>query len=307
MKRDFLMVSDLSTSELTDVLALAASLKLDRRAHDDALAGRSVGIFFEHPSTRTRVSSEVAIVELGAHPVTLRGEEVGIARREAPSDVGRVLERYVDLIAMRVAGHSTLQAIAAAADRVPVVNLLSDRSHPCQVLADLQTIAEHRSLPGTRLAYLGDGNNVSHSLLLGGAMAGMDVVIAAPDGFGPDAAIFAQATELARPSGGSVAVVDDPRSAVANCDVVYTDVWTSMGQEAEQQQRLQAFAGFEVDEDLFELADADAMFLHCLPAHRGEEVSAAMMEHERSLVFDQAENRLHAFKALLLFLLAGPR
>ena len=301
-KRDLLMVSDLAPSELDGVLALAARLKRDRGAHRSALDGSSVGIFFEHPSTRTRISSEVAAVELGAHPVTLRGEEVGIGSRESPEDVAKVLARYVDLIAMRVRHHGTLEAIATHSD-VPVVNLLSDRSHPCQALADLQTIAEHRPLRSTRLTYVGDGNNVAHSLLLAGAMTGMDVVVAAPEGFWPASDVVAEATELATASGGSVAVTEDAKAAVDGCDVIYTDVWTSMGQEDDDAGRAEAFGAYRVDEALFDLADPNAIFLHCLPAHRGEEVTAAMMAHERSLIFDQAENRLHAFKALMLFLM----
>lgn len=301
--RNLLMITDLG-GDLTKVLADAATLKQDRLQRHDALAGHSVGIFFEHPSMRTRISSEVAIAELGAHPVTLRGEEVGISSREAPEDVARVLSRYVSLVAMRVRSHVTLEAVAAHAT-VPVVNLLSDRSHPCQALADLQTIAEHRTLAGTRLAYVGDGNNVAHSLLLGGAMSGMDVTIASPKGFEPAGDIVAEATRLAAEHGSLIAVTDDPRAAVDGADVVYTDVWTSMGKEEEKRRRLEAFSGYEVTEEMFSLAKSDAVFLHCLPAHRGEEVSAAMIEHPRSFVFDQAENRLHAFKALMLALLEG--
>lgn len=298
------MVSDLASPELERILADAAALKPDRLQRHNELVGKSIGIFFEHPSTRTRISSEVAVAELGAHPVTLRGEEVGISSREAPEDVARVLSRYVSLIAMRVRSHETLEAIAAHAS-VPVVNLLSDRSHPCQALADLQTISEHRPLPGTRLAYVGDGNNVAHSLLLGGALVGMNVTVAAPTGFEPAPEVVRAAEKIAAENGGSVAVVAQPEEAVRGADVVYTDVWTSMGQEQEAQRRVEAFAGFEVDLAMFSLAADNALFLHCLPAHRGEEVSAEIMEHPRSLVFDQAENRLHAFKALVLFLLAA--
>jgi len=300
---NFLMISDLGAG-LEKVLADAATLKQDRTRRHDALAGLSVGLFFEHPSTRTRISSEVAVAELGAHPVMLRGEEVGLSSREAPEDVARVLSRYVSLVAMRVRSHDTLEAIAAHSS-VPVVNLLSDRSHPCQALADLQTIAEHRSLPGTRLAYIGDGNNVAHSLMLGGAMAGMHVTITAPPGFEPAEDIVATAKELASKHGSEIVVTGDPRSAVEGADVVYTDVWTSMGREEEAKRRLEAFAGYQVTEEMFALANPDAIFLHCLPAHRGEEVSAGMLEHPRSYVFDQAENRLHAFKALVLGLLEG--
>lgn len=302
MKRDFLMISDLEADELHGVLAMAATLKQDRLQFHEALVGRSVGLFFERPSTRTRVSAEVATAELGAHPVALRGDEVGMGTREAPQDVARVLARYLSLVAMRVKSHAALEAVATHAS-IPVVNLLSERSHPCQALADLQTISEHRALPGTRLAYIGDGNNVAHSLLLGGAITGMEVVIAAPAGHEPSEEIVAQAESLAATHGGRIELTEDPVAAVTGSQVVYTDVWASMGQEDEAEHRLRAFAGFQVNEELFAHADDDALFLHCLPAHRGEEVADEMMEHRRSFVFDQAENRLHAFKALVLFLM----
>jgi len=303
MKRSFLMMSDLTVDELDGVLANAAALKLDRLRHRDALGGHSVGLFFEKPSTRTRISTEVATVELGAHPVTLRGDEVGMGSREAPEDVARVLSRYLSLVALRVKSHATLDAIAQHGS-IPVVNLLSDRSHPCQALADLQTVAEHRSLPGTRLAYVGDGNNVAHSLILGGAMAGMHIEIATPEGYEPAGDIVEQGQGIAVHSGGSVTITNDPEAAVTGSDVVYADVWTSMGQEAEAQRRLADFGGFQMNMDLFSKAAQHALFLHCLPAHRGEEVTDDVVDHERSFVFDQAENRLHAFKALVAFLLA---
>jgi len=301
MKRDFLMTSDLSAGELAEVLEIAASVKSDRLSRSDALAGHSIGIFFEKPSTRTRISCEVAIAELGAHPVALRGGEVGIGSREAPEDVARVFSRYMSLVAMRVFSHETLRSVGEHAS-IPVVNLLSDVSHPCQALADLQTVAEHRPLAGTRLAYIGDGNNVVHSLLLAGGLMGMEIVVGAPSGFEPDAGIVARAEELAAAHDGRIEITNDAEAAVAGSDVVYTDVWTSMGQEEEAAKRLEAFSQYQVTGSLFAKAAPDAIFMHCLPAHRGEEVSGEVMEHERSRVFDQAENRLHAFKALVLFL-----
>lgn len=303
MKRDFLMMTDLTEAELGHVLADAAALKRDRLARRDALAGQSVGLFFEHPSTRTRISTEVAAVEVGAHPVVLKGDEVGLGSREAPEDVARVLARYLSLVAMRVKSHAVLEAIAASAD-IPVVNLLSNVSHPCQGLADLQTIAEHRPLPGTRVAYVGDGNNVAHSLLLGGAMMGMEIVIATPEGREPDPQIVAKGSEIAARNGGSVALSNVAAAAVTGSDVVYADVWTSMGQESSGQN---VFADYQVDASLFSMAKPEAIFMHCLPAHRGEEVTHEVLEHERSFVFDQAENRLHAVKALMLFLLDPDR
>ena len=298
---DFLMTTDLGADGLTQVLEQAAAVKLDRGGYSGRLAGQSVGLFFEKPSTRTRVSCEVATVELGAHPVVLKADEVGLGKREPVEDIARTLDRYLDVLAFRVFDHGNLETLAAYAE-APVVNLLSDRSHPCQALADLQTIAENRPLAGTTLAYIGDGNNVCHSLMLSGAMAGLHIRAVGPPGFEPDSGITAEATALAASTGGSIMVTTDLDGAVTGADVVYTDVWASMGQETEAAQRQNAFAGYGVDARVFALAAPDAIFLHCLPAHRGEEVTADVIEHPRSRVFDQAENRLHAFKALLLHL-----
>ena len=301
MGNDYLMVTDLGTDGLAEVLRLAADAKANPERYGGRLAGAKVGLFFEKPSTRTRVSCEVATVDLGAHPVVLKQDEVGLGKREAVEDVGRVLDRYLDVLAFRVFDHANLVGIAASAE-VPVINLLSDISHPCQALADLQTVAEHRPLPGTVLTYVGDGNNVCHSLMLGGAMSGMQIRVAAPAGYEPLDIITAEATEIAAANGGSITVTNDPIAGVAGADVVYTDVWTSMGQEAEAAARLALFRPFQVNEALFGVAAPDAIFLHCLPAHRDEELTHEVIEHERSFVFDQAENRMHAFKALLLYL-----
>jgi len=299
--RDFLMTSDLDPAELRALLSLAADVKKHPGSVAGALAGYKIGLFFQKPSTRTRVSCEVAAVDLGAHPVTLRDEEVGLGSREAPEDVARVLDRYLDVLALRVFDHGDLEAMATHADAA-VINLLSDRSHPVQTLADLQTIAEVRSLEGSTVAYVGDGNNVCHSLLLGGALSGMHVRVAAPEGFAPQDDIVAAAREIAAETGASVSIGSNVAGAVEGAHVVYTDVWTSMGQEEEAVARAAAFAGYRIDEELFASAAPDAVFLHCLPAHRGEEVTDGVMDHERSRVFDQAENRAHAFKALLLLL-----
>jgi len=298
---DFLMTTDLGVDGLSAVLDLAAKVKEDRDAHRGRLSGKAVGLFFEKPSTRTRVSCEVATVDLGAHPVVLKADEVGLGRREAVEDVARTLDRYLDVLAFRVFDHANLDTLAANA-AAPVINLLSDRSHPCQALADLQTIAENRPLAGTSLTFVGDGNNICHSLMLAGAMAGLHIRVVGPAGFEPDAAITAEAEGLATASGGSVTVTADLAEAVAGTDVVYTDVWASMGQESEAAERRARFARYQIDEKVFALAAPDAIFLHCLPAHRGEEVTHGVLEHPRSRVFDQAENRLHAFKALLLHL-----
>jgi ornithine carbamoyltransferase len=304
MSGDFLMVSDLGSEGLSEVLALAARAKTSPESLAGSLAGRTVGLFFEKPSTRTRVSCEVATVDLGAHPVVLKRDEVGLGSREAVEDVARVLDRYLDVLALRVFSHAHLETIAEYAD-APTINLLSDLSHPCQALADLQTIAEHRPLAGTRLAYVGDGNNVAHSLMIAGAMTGISLAVATPEGHEPDAAIVSRSQELAAGTGGELMITNDPEAAVAGADVVYTDVWASMGDEDDADRRREYFRRFHIDLGLFSKAADDAIFLHCLPAHRGEEVAHEVLEHERSFVFDQAENRMHAFKALVYYLAKG--
>jgi ornithine carbamoyltransferase len=298
---DFLMVSDLGSAGLTSVLSLAAQAKANPGRFSDQLAGRRIGLFFEKPSTRTRVSCEVATVDLGAHPVVLKADEVGLGKRESVEDVARTLDRYLDVLALRVFSHRNLEIIGEHAE-APVINLLSDRSHPCQALADLQTIAEHRQLAGTTVTFVGDGNNVAHSLMIAGGMAGMTIRVVTPPGYEPAADVVAEARELASEAGGEIVVGTDLRELIDGTDVVYTDVWASMGQESEAAERLALFSQYQVDLELFESAAADALFLHCLPAHRDEEVTDAVIEHPRSFVFDQAENRMHAFKGLLLHL-----
>ncbi|MBI5158120.1 MAG: ornithine carbamoyltransferase [Acidimicrobiia bacterium] len=297
---DFLTVGELGRDGLAEVLATAARVKRDRDSVKGSRAGLRVGLFFEKPSTRTRVSCEVAATDLGAVPLVLKQDEVGLGKRESVADVARVLDRYLDVLAFRVFRHGDLDTIAAHATS-PVVNLLSDREHPCQALADLQTLAEHRPLDGAVVAYVGDGNNVCASLMIGGAATGVTVRVATPPGFAPDPSVVAAARAMAA-AGVDVVVTEDPAAAVRGADAVYTDVWASMGQEAEAAERRSRFAAYRVDEALFGLAAADAIFLHCLPAHRGEEVTDGVVDHPRSRVFDQAENRLHAFKALLLHL-----
>lgn len=293
---DLLTIADSSPERVRDLVAMAGQIKENPDRFAGRLTGRSVGLFFTKPSTRTRVSSEVGTRQLGGDPVVLKGDEVGLGGRETAEDVGRVLDRYLDVLAMRVFDHRDLVSIAAVT-KAPVINLLSDLEHPCQAIADLLTIAEHR--PGASIAYVGDGNNVVHSLMVAATMSGSAIRIATPVGYEPDERYVALARQH-----GSVEVTNDPSEAVIGADCVYTDVWTSMGQESETAHRLAAFSGFMVDEALFAEAAPDAIFLHCLPAHRGEEVSGTVMEHARSRVFDQAENRLHAFKAVLLDVLA---
>ncbi|NIA24709.1 MAG: ornithine carbamoyltransferase [Gammaproteobacteria bacterium] len=293
---DFLRIDDLTPDQLRAVLARAESVRRDPSAVSGRLAGRSVGLFFQKPSTRTRVSTELASAQLGAIPVVLGQQEVGFGSREAVKDVAGVLDRYLDVIAMRVFKHTDLVEVAEHA-QAPVINLLSDVEHPCQALADLQTIAEERPMAGTTLAYVGDGNNVVHSLMVGAAMMEMKVRIATPAGYEPDPEYVAKAESF-----GDVFVTNDAEDAVRGADVVYTDVWASMGQENEAGERNRVFSPYRVDLALFEQAAEDAIFLHCLPAHRGSEVTDAVVDHVRSRVLDQAENRLHTFKALLLHL-----
>jgi ornithine carbamoyltransferase len=291
MPRHFLEVDDLSPGELAEVLSLA-----QRRDWPQVLVGRGVALLFEKPSLRTRNSSEMAVFELGGHPVSLRGEEVDLGVREPAADAARVLSGYFAAVCARVFAHTTLEQMAAVAD-VPIVNLLSDQSHPCQALADLLTLLERwGTLEGRSIAYVGDGNNVCRSLMVAGSMVGMEVRVAAPKGFEPDAAVVGA-------TGAHLS--NDPVEAVDGADAVYTDVWASMGQEDEAAARKAAFAGFTVDEPLFAKAAPDAVFLHCLPVHRGEEASAGVVDGPQSVVWRQAHNRMHAFRGLLLWLFGG--
>jgi ornithine carbamoyltransferase len=302
MERDYLSVDDLEPAEILHLLDLAERLKADRDLHRDALRHRTVALIFEKASTRTRVSFEVAVDQLGGRPTTLTATDLQLGRGETIEDTGRVLSRYVDAIVLRTFEQERLEALAAAAT-VPVINALSDFEHPCQALADLLTIQERSGpLVGRVLAYVGDGNNVAHSLLLAGAMTGMTVRVAAPTGFEPIPQIVQRASEIAEETGGSVEVLPDPQSAVKGARVVYTDVWASMGQEEESEERSLVFRPYQVNRALLDTAETDAIVLHCLPAHRGLEITDEVIDGPRSAVWDQAENRLHAQKALLLML-----
>ena len=301
----YLSVDDLSVKDLGQLLDLAADVKDRPEAFAGVLAGRSIALIFEKPSTRTRVSFEVGISQLGAHAVVLSSTELQLGRGETIEDTGRVLSRYVDAIVLRTFEQERLEVLAAAAD-VPVVNALSDFEHPCQALADLLTLRERLgSLAGRTLTYLGDGNNVAHSLLLGGAKAGMQVRVATPPGFEPIPQIVKRATEIAAETGGGVEVTNDPATAVLGADVLYTDVWASMGQEAETDERLLVFTSFQVTQAMVDRAADDVVVLHCLPAHRGQEIAAEVIDGPHAAVWDQAENRLHTQKALLLRLLGA--
>jgi ornithine carbamoyltransferase len=291
--RHFLEIDELSGSELGAILDLA-----ERPDPDPVLAGQGVALIFEKPSTRTRNATEMAVVGLGGHPVTIRGEEIGLGGRESVDDVTRVLARYHRIVGARVFDHAVLEAMAKV-DEIPVVNLLSDLAHPCQVLADLLTLRQRwGELRGRTLAWVGDGNNVARSLTLACGLAGVNIRLASPPGHQVDPV----ALDGARAAGVAVTTTADPTEAVAGADAVYTDVWVSMGQEAEQRQRQGAFAGYQVDEPLMSRAGPGAVFLHCLPAHRGQEVSAGVIDGPASAVWEQAENRMHAARGLLWWL-----
>ena len=294
MKRDFLTGEELGAFELGKVLERAAELKAGRRdgAGAGELSGRSIALVFERPSTRTRISFEVGVAELGATPIVLRSDELQLSRGESVGDTARVLSRYVDAIVIRSGSHENVVALARAAE-VPVINALTPLHHPCQALADMLTLRERfGELAGLRLAYVGDGNNVARSLAIAGELSGVEVVVAAPSGY--------QLEE-----GHGVRLTDDPRAAAAGADAIYTDVWVSMGDEEEAARRRADLAPFQVDQDLLDAAKETAVVLHCLPAHPGEEIAAEVLYGDRSAVWDQAENRLHAQKALLEALLAG--
>jgi ornithine carbamoyltransferase len=266
-----------------------------------ALEGHAVAALFEKPSARTRISIEVAVSTLHGHPIYVRGDEVGLDTRETVEDVARTMAGMCRVIAARVFAHRTLERMVDAVD-VPVVNLLSDNAHPCQVLADLLTIREHfGALEGLRVVFVGDGNNVAASLAFGAALTGAELVVASPDGYELDTQIVDRARNL----GGTVERVSSPHDAVRDADVVYTDVWTSMGQESERAARLRAFDGWTVDAALMKVAPDHSVFMHCLPAHRGEEVSAEVLDGPQSVVWQQAANRMHAVRALLVDLLGG--
>jgi ornithine carbamoyltransferase len=303
MTRSFLEVDDLSPAEVTAVLDEAAAGKAMPDMIPHVLSGRGAALLFEKPSARTRISSEMAVVALGGHPIYVRSEEVGIDTRETAEDVARTLASYCSLIAARVFSHRVLERIVASVD-VPVVNLLSDRAHPCQALADLLTLRElFGAIEGRRLVYVGDGNNVAASLAFGAALTGLELTVASPSGYELDDEIVDRARNL----GGIIDLIGDPHEAVKGADAVYTDVWTSMGDEHEADVRREAFAGWQVDAELMAIAGPDAYFLHCLPAHRGEEVSIEVLEGPASVVWQQAENRMHAARALFQLVLAEER
>lgn len=303
-KKDFLSIDQVSSEDLLTVLESSTKAKKNPASWSQRLAGRHVALIFEKPSTRTRVSFEVAVTGMGAHAIVLRGDELQLGRGETIEDTGRVLSRYVDAIVVRTFGQDRLERLAASSS-APVVNALSDFEHPCQALADLLTIQEHfGDLRGVSIAYLGDGNNVAHSLMLGGAALGMEVRVACPRGFDPFPQVIERSQELAAATGGKIAVSDIVAEAAHGAQVLYTDVWASMGQESTADARKEAFARFQLNQDVVSLAADDAIVMHCLPAHRGEEITADVIDGPRSVVWDQAENRLYTQMALLDWILA---
>ncbi|KHF35056.1 Ornithine carbamoyltransferase [Paenibacillus sp. P1XP2] len=303
--RDLLELDDYSTEEIQYLLDLAIELKRKQKNGEvyQPLKGKTIGLIFEKSSTRTRVSFEVGAFQLGAHALFLSKNDIQLGRGEIISDTAQVLSRYLDGIMIRTFGHNNVVDLAKYAS-VPVINGLSDLAHPCQVLADYQTILEHKGkLKGLKLAYIGDGNNMTHSLMIGGAKLGVHVSVASPEGYEPDAEVVKASREIAKETGAQIVVTRSPQEAVKDADVIYTDVWASMGFEEEQKIREAAFKDYQVDEELAKGAKSDYLFMHCLPAHRGEEVSEGVIDGKNSVIFDQAENRLHAQKALMAALM----
>jgi ornithine carbamoyltransferase len=301
--KDLLSVSDLRSEDIHLLLSDTEEMKVSGWL--SSLGGKVLALLFEKPSLRTRVSFEVAMRQLGGQAIYLSPAEVGLGERESVPDVARILSRYVDVIAARTFRHETLELLASYAS-VPVINALSDLEHPCQALADLFTIYEKKGeLRGLTLAYVGDGNNVAHSLMLAASLSGMNFRIASPKGYQVQEEVWQMAQGYAVDSGAEVSCTEEPHQAVTGADVVYTDVWTSMGQEAEAEERRQVFTGYQINSELMSLAKEDAILMHPLPAHRGEEVSGDILDSPRSVVFDQAENRMHLTKALLSHMLGG--
>lgn len=306
--KDFLQLTDFNSDEIFYLLDTALELKQAQKQgkQQNFLNGKVLGMIFEKSSTRTRVSFEVGMLQLGGHSIFLSPRDIQLGRGETISDTAKVLSRYVDGLMIRTFSHEGIEEFAEHAT-VPVINGLTDLQHPCQVMADLLTVLEHKGkLSGLKMCYIGDGNNnMAHSLMEGAAKVGMHISIASPPGYLPNGKITEQAINDAKQTGGSVTLTNDPVEAVNNADVVVTDVWTSMGQEEEAEKRLQALQAYQVNSELCQHANSDYIFLHCLPAHRGEEVTAEIIDGPHSVVFDEAENRLHAQKAILKILLAN--
>ena len=299
--RDFISLIDYTPEELRYLIQHAIEMKRKLKLGEafQPLAGKTLGMIFEKNSTRTRVSFEVGMFQLGGHALFLSSNDLQIGRGETISDTAQTLSRYLDGIMIRTYAHKTVIELARAAT-IPVINGLTDLMHPCQALADFQTIYEKKGkLSGLKLAYIGDGNNMAHSLMLGGCKLGLHVAVAAPEGYDPNDEILELSKGQAEISGGSVTIYRDAKEAAADADVIYTDVWASMGFEEEQKEREKAFRNYQVNDEIADCAKRDYLFMHCLPAHRGQEVTESVIDGENSVVFDQAENRLHAQKAIM--------
>jgi ornithine carbamoyltransferase len=305
MKKDLLSIADLNREEIEHLIEQARRMK--QEGAPPLLSGRALAFLFVKPSLRTRVSFEIAMYQLGGHAIYLSPEEVGMGKREPIADIARVLSRYVDVIAARTFSQETVQILAGNSS-VPVINALSNLEHPCQALSDLFTIYERKKrLPGLTLAFIGDGNNVANSLLLSSCLVGMNFHFASPLGYDVKEEVLNQGEAFAALSGSQIKLTSDPYEAARDADVIYTDVWTSMGQEAEVEKRRRAFSGYQVNNELLSLAKGDVLLMHPLPAHQGEEIAAGLLEDPRSVIFDQVENRLHLQKALLVKLLSNTK
>lgn len=303
--RDFISIQDFTPDELACALELASAMKARPESFRGTLAGKHIVLFFEKPSLRTRLTFESGINSLGGVSFFVDQTQSRLGARESLSDVAHNLERWVDGVVLRTFAHETVTTMALHAS-IPVINALSELEHPCQAMADMLTLQDHfGDVRNVHLAYVGDGNNVAHSLMLAAASLGTSITVATPKGYEPGAEITIAAQELASTTGASIKVLHDPLEAVAGADAVYTDVWASMGQESQSQERRKIFAPYQVNQKMFSCAAKHAVFMHCLPAHRGEEVAAAVIDSPRSVVFDQAENRLHIQKAILVLLLEG--
>ena len=307
MKRDLLTLADVTPEELEQMLTLAIDLKQRHKRGESMplLAGKSLVLLFSKPSLRTRASFELGMVQLGGHSTYIQDPDIVLGLREPLKDLGRVLARYYDAIAIRTFAHASIVELAQAAT-IPVINALTDAFHPCQILAALQTLREHfGDLQGRRIAYIGDGNNVAHSWLLGAAQMGLTLTIACPRAYQPEVAVVRRARALAETTGAVLDIVEDPKQGVKGADAIYTDVWTSMGREQEAATRHEVFRPYQINAALLAEAPSHAVVMHCLPAHRGEEITEDVFESERTLVFEEAENRLHVQKALLIFTMLG--
>ncbi len=303
MKKDLISIKDLASAEVEDILNLTDKIKKNKADYANTLTGKTLALIFQKPSNRTRVSFEVGMFQLGGHSIYLGPHEINLGVRESIEDVAKTLSRYVDAIVLRTFEHKNVVDLAQFAD-VPVINGLSDLLHPCQALADIYTVREKlKSLDGVTLAYIGDGNNVCNSLLHACSKIGINMNIATPKGFEPDKGVFNESKGISKAKNTVINLYSEPKEAAKNADVIYTDVWTSMGQEKEAQSRKKIFKGFQINSSLLKLAKKGALVMHCLPAHRGEEITDEIMESRNSVIFDQAENRMHVQKAVLIKLL----